>query len=300
MYLYLIIIIISIIYIINYRTTLTTIKNKYNNISKDTLIAVSILPVFCEINDSSEEYIRLIEYLSSISKSKNLYRRNKLSIKIHQLSPHKHLLWDRVLTIVNFAKNKNIFVWISALVSSTLDIEYKFYIRLLRMGYTNIGLTLAAYNYTIERKIDSILRLGGSIRLVKGIYKGSIDDKLIVDELYYNSAVKLINSGYYHAIATHDFKILKRLYYYQHDYTKFIELAFFHNSYNYVNYMLADMPFKPHLKSFYMWYGDFYPYLRDNIPLFSYNSILNNISYIWNSVKYTTIAAYKKTLIRIT
>ena len=286
-YIILILLIIIIIYTIRYSTTLDSIKPHVKKLHKNSLISIGIVPVFSKKNTSHKEFFTIIKYLNRISKSKNIFKRNKISIKIPQLSPNKHLQWIYLLNIVSFAKKHNIFVWISTIIPSTLDQEYNFYLELLSMGYRNIGITLSTFNYSVNDKVNNILKLKGHIRLVKGMYYGNITNKDIINEIYYNNAVKLINSGYYHTLATHDFSILEKLYYHNNKYTEFIELAFFHSAYNYVKYMLPKMPFNTKFISFYIWYGDYFQYVKDNILLFSFNTIIYSISSAYNSLKYS-------------
>jgi hypothetical protein len=240
------------------------------------LTSLSILPIFSETNDSYEGYFKIIDYLDNISKPGSIFRRNKMSIKIQQLSLNKAQQWKYLIDIVNYAEKKNIFIWLSAITSETLDTEYEYLMRLNSMGCKNVGITLAAYNSSVCDKIDNILSKGGHVRLVKGIYEGNIHDSDHIDKIYYENAIKLIRSGYYHTIATHDFKLLKRLYDYNTKFNDYIEIAFFYNSYSYATSMLKLFPFENKFISFYIPHGKYYPFLRDNISLYS----LDNIFYI--------------------
>ena len=240
------------------------------------LTSLSILPIFSETNDSYQEYFKVIDYLDSISKPGSIFRRNKMSIKIRQLSLNKEEQWRHLLDIVNYAEKKDIFIWLSAITTNTLDMEYDYLMRLNSMGCKNVGITLAAYNSSVCKKIDNILTKGGHVRLVKGIYEGDIHNSDHIDKIYYENAIKLIRSGYYHTIATHDFKILKRLYDYNKKFNDYIEVAFFYNSYSYATSMLKLFPFENKFMSFYIPHGKHYPFLRDNIGLYS----LDNIFYI--------------------
>ena len=133
------------------------------------LTSLSILPIFSETNDSYQEYFKIIDYLDYISKPGSIFRRNKMSIKIRQLSLDKEEQWRRLLDIVNYAEKKDIFIWLSAITTNTLDMEYDYLMRLNSMGCKNVGITLAAYNSSVCKKIDNILAKGGHVRLVKGI-----------------------------------------------------------------------------------------------------------------------------------
>ena len=95
----------------------------------------------------------------------------------------------------------------------------------------------------------------------------------IRDSIYIENAKKLIDSGYYHTIASHDFKILNKLYEYHCKFNDYIEIAYFYNSYDFVNHNLKTSPIKTRFMSFYVFHGNFYPFIRDNIGLYSAQNI---------------------------
>tara|TARA_B100001741_G_scaffold299183_1_gene285404 strand:+ start:2795 stop:3673 length:879 start_codon:yes stop_codon:yes gene_type:complete len=268
-------IVIYALYVLNLKSTLEdnekVIQKIHNN---DFLISLSILPIFTENNNSYFEYYKIINYLDRISKPGSIYKRNKMSIKIQQLSLSKKEQWKRLLDIVDYAQRKNIFIWLSAIIQETLDTEYHFYLKLLSKGYKNIGITLAAYNESVSSKIDYILTMRGHVRLVKGIYEGDVYDSKQIDEIYITNAKKLIDSGYYHTIASHDFKILNSLHDYHCKFNDYIEVAYFYNSYDFVNHNLQKSPIKTRFMSFYVFHGEYYPFIRDNIGLYSTQNIL--------------------------
>ena len=80
-------IVIYALYVLNLKSTLEdnekVIQKIHNN---DFLISLSILPIFTENNNSYFEYYKIINYLDRISKPGSIYKRNKMSIKIQQLS----------------------------------------------------------------------------------------------------------------------------------------------------------------------------------------------------------------------
>ena len=263
------------IYVLNLKSTLEDNQKVIQKITNnDFLISLSILPIFTENNNSYYEYYKIINYLDRISKPGSIYKRNKMSIKIQQLSLCKKQQWKRLLDIVDYAQRKNIFIWLSAIIQETLDTEYNFYLKLLSKGYKNIGITLAAYNESVSSKIDYILTMRGHVRLVKGIYEGDVYDSKQIDEIYITNAKKLIDSGYYHTIASHDFKILNSLHDYHCKFNNYIEVAYFYNSYDFVNHNLEKSPIKTRFMSFYVFHGEFYPFIRDNIGLYSTQNIL--------------------------
>jgi proline dehydrogenase len=71
-----------------------------------------------------------------------------------------------------------------------------------------LGVALQAYLYRTEKDAAALLKLGARLRLVKGAYKEPPDiafpRKSDVDRNFLKLAEKLLSSGIYHAIATHD------------------------------------------------------------------------------------------------
>jgi proline dehydrogenase len=72
----------------------------------------------------------------------------------------------------------------------------------------SLGVVIQAYLRRSERDIDDLVAMGARVRLVKGAYqepaKIAFPDKKDVDANFVKLAEKLLASGGYHAIATHD------------------------------------------------------------------------------------------------
>lgn len=84
----------------------------------------------------------------------------------------------------------------------------------LRKKYDNVGIVIQSYLYRSEKDVDQVLELGGRIRLCKGAYK---EPKEIafpkieqVDESFEKLMQKMLKSGIYHGIATHDEKLVEK------------------------------------------------------------------------------------------
>jgi len=75
-----------------------------------------------------------------------------------------------------------------------------------------LGIAIQAYLHRTASDVDELLRRGVRIRLVKGAYKEppeiAFARKRDVDRSYQELTEKLLGSGIYHAIATHDERIL--------------------------------------------------------------------------------------------
>jgi proline dehydrogenase len=75
-----------------------------------------------------------------------------------------------------------------------------------------VGIAIQAYLYHAEADVDELLKCGARIRLVKGAYKEppdvSFPRRRDVDRNFQKLTEKLLTSGVYHAIATHDERLI--------------------------------------------------------------------------------------------
>jgi proline dehydrogenase len=75
-----------------------------------------------------------------------------------------------------------------------------------------LGIAIQAYLYRAEADVEELLKCGARIRLVKGAYKEppdvSFPRKRDVDRNFRKLTAKLLASGGYHAIATHDERLI--------------------------------------------------------------------------------------------
>src|ERR1700742_121013 len=154
-----------------------------------------------------KEYADVLDAISVNTLNSNV------SVKLTQLgldvSPE--LCYDNTRAIVETARRYNNFVRIdmedSTKTDSTLDI-----FRRLRGEFDNVGIVVQSYLYRTEKDIDDLLAIGARIRLCKGAYKEpesvAFQDKSDVDASYVKLMQKLLVSGIYHGIATHDEKMI--------------------------------------------------------------------------------------------
>ena len=91
----------------------------------------------------------------------------------------------------------------SAYTQRTVEI-----VKHVRAKYEGVGTVLQAYLYRTESDLQSLLAAGCRIRLCKGAYNESSEvafaKKSDVDANYVRLMKRLLGSGIYHAIATHD------------------------------------------------------------------------------------------------
>ncbi|HKQ05273.1 MAG TPA: proline dehydrogenase family protein [Blastocatellia bacterium] len=154
-----------------------------------------------------QEYTEVLQAISDHALDSNV------SVKLTQLgldvSPA--LCYDNTRRIVEAAARHRNFVRIdmedSPKTDATLDI-----FRRLRGEFDNVGIVVQSYLYRTEKDVDELLALGARIRLCKGAYKEpasvAFQDKRDVDANYVLVMKKLLASGIYHGIATHDEKMI--------------------------------------------------------------------------------------------
>ena len=91
----------------------------------------------------------------------------------------------------------------------TLDIVLN-----IRRDLTNVGTVVQAYLYRTEQDVARLLEAGVGIRLCKGAYLEpdtvAFKKKRDTDDNFLNLTRRLLESGIYHAIATHDESIIRQ------------------------------------------------------------------------------------------
>lgn len=91
----------------------------------------------------------------------------------------------------------------SAYTQRTIDL-----VKVVRTRNPAVGTVIQSYLYRSEKDVQELLTVGCRIRLCKGAYKESVEvafsRKSDVDGNYVRLMQALLPSGFYHAIATHD------------------------------------------------------------------------------------------------
>jgi hypothetical protein len=211
-------------------------------------------------NNEIDRFYKFIDILNKMKTfeytNNNRFQQNKMSIKIAFFKKNNKLDYNLLEDFISYANNYNIMVGFAAMRNEDRKEELETYVKLLRSGYRNIFLTLATYHTDIDKKVDYVLKEGGTIRLVKGWYNdGTVKKWDDVTENYYRNAKKLVESGEYHMLATHDFNILHKLYDIYGDQMDKIEIKFFSFSKKFVEKKQKTFPYKIKNKSFYKPYG---------------------------------------------
>lgn len=119
---------------------------------------------------------------------------------------------EMVIKILEEAKKRNSFLRIDMEGSPYTEITLNLFYKLLEK-YNNVGIVIQAYLYRSMEDVRRIIEKGGRIRLCKGAYKEpktiAFPKKSQVDENYIKIMKVLLDSGIYHAIATHDENMIK-------------------------------------------------------------------------------------------
>lgn len=157
---------------------------------------------------AAEEYIILLEEINKNNINANI------SIKLTQmgLDIDSKICYQNVEKILKKAAELNNFIRIDMESSNYTDLTLEVF-KNLRKRYENVGIVIQAYLYRSAKDIDEILQLRGSIRLCKGAYNEpstiAFKRKKDTDKNYLLLMKKLLFDSQYHAIATHDEKIIR-------------------------------------------------------------------------------------------
>lgn len=163
-----------------------------------------------QAKDASDEYCALLSRLSEH------YLEMNVSLKPTQLGLDisERLCYENVCKILDKAAETNAFVRIdmegSAYTDKTLKLVEKWH-----EGYPGLGTVIQSMLKRSPADVENLLKNGIGIRLCKGAYKESpsiaFKDKKDVDRKFAEIAERLLGSGIYHGIATHDEKLINHI-----------------------------------------------------------------------------------------
>lgn len=157
-----------------------------------------------EADAATREYLRLIDVIAASGIERNL------SIKLTQLGLNvdRATCTDNLRRILEPAGRHGFFVRIDMENSAHTQVTLDIFETLWRHDYRNIGVVLQSYLHRTEEDARRVLGLGARVRLVKGAYQEpksiAHQDKADVDASFLRLMKMLLDSGGYHAIATHD------------------------------------------------------------------------------------------------
>jgi proline dehydrogenase len=154
------------------------------------------------------EYLRVLTVIESNRLNSNI------SVKLSQLGldVSRKLCYENLRQIVAAAASYGNFVRIDMEDSSKTDATIEMF-KQLRRDFENVGIAIQAYLYRSERDVKDLLKIKARIRLCKGAYNEppsiAFPKKSDVDANFVHLMQMLLASGTYHAIATHDEKMIE-------------------------------------------------------------------------------------------
>jgi len=161
------------------------------------------------ISSEAEAEVEVREYLRVLNRIEATGIDSNASVKLTQLGLDidEGLCLRNTRRIVQEAARCGNFVRVDMEDSSKTDGTLRIF-RALRSEFANVGIVLQAYLYRTARDLEEMLSLGSRIRLCKGAYdepaEVAFPDKKEVDANYVKLMQRLLKSGIYHGIATHD------------------------------------------------------------------------------------------------
>jgi proline dehydrogenase len=168
-----------------------------------------------EVSEANEAVAAAEVYLNALDQIKQWEVDTNVSAKPTQLGLKisQELCEQNFTRMIERAKKHDNFVRMdmegSDCTADTLEVFYR-----LRKRYDNVGIVIQSYLYRSDEDVDEVLKLGGRIRLCKGAYK---EPKEIafpkieqVNENFIKLTEKMLKSGIYHGIATHDDKLIEK------------------------------------------------------------------------------------------
>lgn len=189
-----------------------------------TLQKVSIGTVFTHlgenIRDPAEAERVTTHYLDVLDRIRRAGLGTEVSVKLTQLGLDLglDLCYRNLRRIVAYAGVQST-VWIDMEASNYVEPTLDLYRRGLA-EFPNVGVCVQAYLHRTRKDVESLIPLGGAIRLVKGAYQEppevAFPRKADVDENYFAVAQTLLGSearsrGLRAALATHDVKLIRRI-----------------------------------------------------------------------------------------
>jgi proline dehydrogenase len=154
------------------------------------------------------------EYLHALDRIAATGVQSNVSVKLTQLGLDidEAYCLENTRRIVEAARACNNFVRIDMEDSSKTDATLRVFRTLFR-EYGNTGIVLQAYLRRTEADLDEVLATGARVRLCKGAYQEpetvAFPSKADVDANYIRLMKKLLISGVYHGIATHDMRMIR-------------------------------------------------------------------------------------------
>jgi proline dehydrogenase len=185
------------------------------------MVTVDLLGEFItnmeQANVNRDQYLQIIELFEKAGVRGN-YSLKPTSFGL-LIDPEK--CYQNIRSIVALAQQYNNFVRIDMEDSECVDLELTLYKRLKNEYPKSVGIVLQAYLHRTEKDIENLLKVHSAesplnFRLCKGIYveseKVAIKDPKKINKNYLKLLEKLLSTGVYVGIATHDKELIKGAY----------------------------------------------------------------------------------------
>jgi proline dehydrogenase len=157
------------------------------------------------------EYLSLIDHVARAGIGRNI------SLKLTQLGldVDRATCVDNLRRILAAAGRNDFFVRIDMEGSPYTEATLEIFETVWRLGERCSGVVLQSCLYRTEQDLERVNRLGARVRLVKGAYREprsvAYQQKEDVDAAFVRQAKRLLTTGTYPAIATHDAVIIAEI-----------------------------------------------------------------------------------------
>ncbi len=154
------------------------------------------------------------EYLTNLDRIAAEGLQTNIALKLTHLGLDldPELAYRNVSEIAAHAQTHGNFIRIDMEESARVDDTLRIYRRLREDGHDNVGTVLQSYLYRTPDDLERLLPLSPNLRLVKGAYLEpplvAYPRKADVDRAYVELAERMLTTGGFTAIATHDERII--------------------------------------------------------------------------------------------
>lgn len=161
------------------------------------------------ITSEAATYHEIAEYQKALQQIAAAQVQTNVSVKLTQLGLDisEQLCLRNTRSLVEAAARHGNFVRIDMEDSSRTEMTLRIF-RTLRAEFDNVGIVIQSYLYRSVQDVEDLLAIGSRIRLCKGAYdegeEVAFPAKSDVDANFVKLMQRLLVSGVYHGIATHD------------------------------------------------------------------------------------------------
>jgi proline dehydrogenase len=172
------------------------------------------------IADRAEAQDVTNHYLEVLNRIRTANLPAEVSVKLTQLGLDldREFCYSNLVALIEHTPAEKT-LWIDIEQSPYVAVTLELY-RRARKSYPNVGVCVQAYLYRTEKDLDSLISIGGAVRLVKGAYNEppeiAFPQKKDVDENYFHLAQRLLSpearkTRVRAAMATHDSVLIKKI-----------------------------------------------------------------------------------------